>query len=96
MKYCQKCGQQLRDEAVVCPGCGCAVNDSVGKNNTKQTESTGLATAALVCAFLCPLAGLICGIVGTAKYQDSTLKNRCIVSIVISIVVWIVAAILIL
>lgn len=25
MKYCQKCGNELVDEAVVCPGCGCAV-----------------------------------------------------------------------
>lgn len=26
MKYCTHCGKQLLDEAVVCPGCGCAVN----------------------------------------------------------------------
>ncbi len=25
MKYCSKCGHELRDEAVVCVGCGCAV-----------------------------------------------------------------------
>ena len=25
MKYCQKCGKQLVDEAVVCTGCGCSV-----------------------------------------------------------------------
>lgn len=24
MKHCQKCGNQLHDEAVVCPNCGCA------------------------------------------------------------------------
>lgn len=23
MKYCTKCGNQLLDEAVICPGCGC-------------------------------------------------------------------------
>ena len=23
MKYCTKCGRQLFDEAVICPGCGC-------------------------------------------------------------------------
>ena len=27
MKYCTKCGKELLDEAVVCPGCGCAVDD---------------------------------------------------------------------
>lgn len=24
MKYCAKCGKELFDEAVICPGCGCA------------------------------------------------------------------------
>lgn len=26
MKYCEKCGNQLLDEAVMCPKCGCAVS----------------------------------------------------------------------
>lgn len=26
MKYCVKCGAELRDEAVVCPKCGCMVD----------------------------------------------------------------------
>ena len=25
MKFCQKCGKEIVDEAVICPGCGCAV-----------------------------------------------------------------------
>ena len=25
MKYCTHCGKELFDEAVICPGCGCAV-----------------------------------------------------------------------
>ena len=24
-KYCTHCGKQLLDEAILCPGCGCAV-----------------------------------------------------------------------
>lgn len=27
--YCNKCGKQIADEAVVCPGCGCAVEKNV-------------------------------------------------------------------
>lgn len=27
MKYCSSCGSELKDEAVICPKCGCAVND---------------------------------------------------------------------
>jgi len=26
MKFCTKCGKQLLDEAIMCPGCGCLVN----------------------------------------------------------------------
>lgn len=28
MKFCQKCGKELLDEAVMCPNCGCAVSDN--------------------------------------------------------------------
>ena len=33
MKYCEKCGNQLLDEAVMCPNCGCAVG---GKKPSKE------------------------------------------------------------
>ena len=25
MKFCQKCGKEIMDEAVICPGCGCSI-----------------------------------------------------------------------
>lgn len=28
LKYCSKCGNELMDEAVICPKCGCPVPDS--------------------------------------------------------------------
>lgn len=31
MKYCSKCGNELYDEAVICPGCGCAVQTAYEK-----------------------------------------------------------------
>ena len=27
MKFCSKCGNELFDEAVICPKCGCATGD---------------------------------------------------------------------
>lgn len=44
MKYCQTCGQQLLDEAVICPHCGCAATTQM----QTQTQSSGLKTAAKV------------------------------------------------
>lgn len=40
MRYCEKCGKELLDEAVVCTGCGCMVADKkppvkTGKKKTK-------------------------------------------------------------
>lgn len=32
MKFCSKCGNQLVDEAVVCPNCGCAVAEANAAN----------------------------------------------------------------
>ena len=100
MKYCQKCGKELVDEAVVCPGCGCSVNDvAVQANNVaplEQEENPGLQRAAVICAFLVPIVGLICGIIGAIKYKTPKLKKQCIAAIPISIVVWIITALLLL
>lgn len=38
MKYCEKCGKELLDEAVVCPGCGCAVKAAPQKEDSKYGE----------------------------------------------------------
>jgi len=38
MKYCVKCGKELMDEAVFCPGCGCAVETT--QPVQKQSSST--------------------------------------------------------
>ncbi len=41
MKFCSKCGKELHDDAVVCPGCGCAVESSHGTYaNTSQVYAT--------------------------------------------------------
>lgn len=29
MKFCQKCGKEIMDAAVICPNCGCAVESGV-------------------------------------------------------------------
>ena len=53
MKYCSQCGEELVDEAVVCPNCDCAVQAPV--NPQEDKPSTGLN----ILAFLFPLVGLI-------------------------------------
>ena len=45
MKFCQKCGKEIVDEAVICPGCGCAVAEEK-KNEIHGND--GLAIAAKI------------------------------------------------
>lgn len=49
MKYCSKCGNQLFDESVVCPKCGCLADGSAnGTGYANQGETSQLKTAAKV------------------------------------------------
>lgn len=46
MKYCSKCGNELLDDAVICPKCGCAVE---GMRNPEAVDNrSGLQTAAKI------------------------------------------------
>lgn len=61
MKYCTKCGNELYDEAVLCPKCGCPVQNT---SISTDKPSGGLKTAAKVFMILtCAFAGLA-GIIG--------------------------------
>ena len=51
MKYCQKCGKEILDEAVICPYCGCKAAD----NSIDDAPSKGFA----ILGFFIPLVGLI-------------------------------------
>ena len=43
MKYCEKCGKEIMDEAVICPSCGCAVK-SAEQPKTVSAASTASAS----------------------------------------------------
>lgn len=52
MKYCSKCGKELFDEAVYCPGCGCPTAPA---KRVQDAPSMGFA----VLCFFFPIVGLI-------------------------------------
>lgn len=45
MRFCQKCGKEIMDETIICPGCGCNVAQEI-----KRTDGgkDGLAVAAKI------------------------------------------------
>ena len=57
MKFCQHCGKEIMDEAVICTGCGCSIQTA---NNTQVSEVDESVSAGLVVlAILIPLFGII-------------------------------------
>ena len=54
MKFCSKCGNELFDEAVICPKCGCATGDMTKGNakaknhNQSQMNKNQILGAALI------------------------------------------------
>lgn len=56
MVYCQKCGREIMDETVICPGCGC----NVSKKKSGNGGNDGLAVASKVFLILgCVLHGCL-------------------------------------
>ncbi|MBP3620855.1 MAG: zinc ribbon domain-containing protein [Lachnospiraceae bacterium] len=56
MKYCQKCGKEIMDEAVICIHCGCAVPGANAKTIAPD-DAPDLVSAIL--GGLIPILGLI-------------------------------------
>ena len=90
MKFCNKCGKELMDEAVVCPNCGCPQQ----ANPVAPADSSSFGWALL--GFCIPLVGLILYLV----WKDSTpLKAKsagkgALISVIISVVIYIIYAII--
>ena len=58
MKFCSKCGQQLRDEAVICVHCGCEIEERKQTQN-KVTEFDEVSVGLCALSALFPIFGLI-------------------------------------
>ena len=97
MKYCEKCGKELLDDAVVCVGCGCSVGGGTGKpaNDVKSApvESKKKGSGAIVfgCigiigAFLFALIGHIASIIGIVLGIKEYRKSGKMTGLVLSIV----------
>ena len=89
MKYCQQCGSQLVDQAVVCPNCGCTVQEPI--NQQEDKPSTGLN----VLAFLFPLIGLIMylSFKKTTPVRAKALEKWTLIGFIVGLVVSAVSAV---
>ena len=72
MKYCEHCGNEVLDDAVICPKCGCSVNNGSRMAQAQPQGQmpgygadtySGLSIAGFILSFLGGLLGLILSIV---------------------------------
>ena len=85
--FCKNCGQEVDDNAVVCPHCGVQVGKIETPAST-NTEGNTIAIVGFVFSFLIALVGLICSIMGykNAKNNGAPYKGLALAGIIISAV----------
>lgn len=59
MKFCEKCGNQLLDEAVMCPKCGCAVAGKQPTAEQKKKAKNQAVGAILIIAGVAVIVGFV-------------------------------------
>lgn len=69
MKFCQYCGKEVNENAVVCVHCGCALA-SFGKPERKGGG------AAIIFGFIMLILGIPCALIGNEMNNDIELQMR--------------------
>lgn len=68
--YCQKCGKEIDDDAVVCAHCGCLVNQAqpLAKASKQDKANIGLG----IVSFIVPVFGWIYGGIRYSEHPKSS------------------------
>ena len=86
--FCSKCGNEIDNEALICPKCGCATANMASQKIVASADTSGetgtLEKCALIFAVIGPTIGLILGIIGTVKYKNEAYKKKSITAIILS------------
>lgn len=60
MKFCQRCGEEIMDEEVFCPGCGCTVAKEFEKTEISYAKCVKAAVTADILSAVAIALGIIC------------------------------------
>ncbi len=86
MKYCQKCGNELNDDAMFCPKCGTACSqtniNNLSQNNADEKPIKGALFGVLLALFTGPIGLIICIFLG-----DEQAKKGAIITFVAALIV---------
>lgn len=64
MQFCSKCGKEIMDDAVICPGCGCAVQNAKAKQDpmpSYEKAAKGAGTTNIIAGVIL-LVGIVCAL----------------------------------
>ena len=64
--FCKHCGREIDDKAIVCPYCGV----QVANVQPQQSGTNVIAIVGFIFAFIMPIVGLICSIIGRNKAYE--------------------------
>ena len=71
--FCWRCGNEVVDEAYICPNCGCLVG---GRDAVEEVKyKNGIAVAGFICSFFIPLLGWIFGGIGLSRAKKRNGKG---------------------
>ncbi len=89
MAYCKQCGQQIDDNAVVCPNCGAALQENQ-QVTPAVVDNGGFGWGIL--GFLFPIVGLILFLVwkNTKPNTGKAAGKGALISVIISVVMSII------
>ncbi len=68
--FCRKCGQEINDDAIICPKCGCATGNQmtqqsvVVKSSTSSEQGRKISVSSLL-GFILSLVSLLIALCGT-------------------------------
>lgn len=87
--FCEKCGKEMHNEAVVCVGCGAAVN-GVG-SNVQQDPNDSSSIGLNILSFLFPIVGLILYLVysKTAPLRAKGAGKFALIGVGVSVAGWV-------
>lgn len=60
MKFCEKCGNEIMEEAVVCPNCGCAVGREAKKQEVSYDDCVKKAATTNIISVVVIAVAVIC------------------------------------
>lgn len=101
--FCKYCGKEIADDAIICPGCGRAVDGAFAPQPAKPQTAVGsystLSLVGFILSFFVELAGLIISIIaynnakrdGDEKSQKLSKSGIIISSVLMGVAVIVVA-----